>query len=75
MGANDAANCMGLSFVVYSLLLSFLRFIDLPSQLQIRLLSIMVLISAAYVSYSLGMNNVGNAIGPLLSKFPIAALI
>ncbi len=29
-----------------------------------------VLLSAAYVSYSLGANDVGNAIGPLLSKYP-----
>jgi len=35
-----------------------------------RGLGIAVVISAAYVSYSLGANDVGNAIGPLLSKFP-----
>lgn len=35
-----------------------------------RVLSIAVVVSAAYVSYSLGANDVGNAIGPLLSKFP-----
>ncbi len=29
-----------------------------------------VIASAAYVSYSLGANDVGNAIGPLLNKFP-----
>ncbi len=29
-----------------------------------------VLASAAYVSYSLGANDVGNAIGPLLNRFP-----
>lgn len=29
-----------------------------------------VLVSAAYVSFSLGANDVGNAIGPLLSKYP-----
>jgi PiT family inorganic phosphate transporter len=29
-----------------------------------------VLLSAAYVSYSLGANDVGNAIGPLINKFP-----
>ena len=29
-----------------------------------------MLISAAYVSYSLGANDVGNAIGPLLNRFP-----
>jgi len=35
-----------------------------------RVLGIAVVASAAYVSYSLGANDVGNAIGPLLSKFP-----
>ena len=33
-------------------------------------MAIGVLVSAAYVSYSLGANDVGNAIGPLLNKFP-----
>ncbi len=33
-------------------------------------LGFLVLLSAGYVSYSLGMNDVGNAIGPLLSKYP-----
>jgi PiT family inorganic phosphate transporter len=33
-------------------------------------LRIGVISSAAYVSYSLGANDVGNAIGPLLNKFP-----
>lgn len=32
--------------------------------------SILVIGSACYVSYSLGANDVGNAIGPLLVKFP-----
>jgi len=35
-----------------------------------RTLAVAVVLSAAYVSYSLGANDVGNAIGPLLSKFP-----
>lgn len=29
-----------------------------------------VILSAAYVSYSLGANDVGNAIGPLINRFP-----
>jgi PiT family inorganic phosphate transporter len=33
-------------------------------------MGIAVICSAAYVSYSLGANDVGNAIGPLLSRFP-----
>jgi PiT family inorganic phosphate transporter len=32
--------------------------------------SMLVIASACYVSYSLGANDVGNAIGPLLVKFP-----
>jgi PiT family inorganic phosphate transporter len=35
-----------------------------------RVMAVAVVLSAAYVSYSLGANDVGNAIGPLLSKFP-----
>lgn len=35
-----------------------------------NLLRIAVIASAAYVSYSLGANDVGNAIGPLLNKYP-----
>ena len=35
-----------------------------------NLLRLAVITSAAYVSYSLGANDVGNAIGPLLNKFP-----
>jgi len=35
-----------------------------------NLLRIAVIFSAAYVSYSLGANDVGNAIGPLLNKYP-----
>ncbi len=29
-----------------------------------------MIVSAAYVSYSLGANDVGNAIGPLLARYP-----
>ncbi|NIM69276.1 MAG: inorganic phosphate transporter [Xanthomonadales bacterium] len=35
-----------------------------------QLMAIAVVGSSAYVSYSLGANDVGNAIGPLLSKYP-----
>jgi len=35
-----------------------------------NVMGIAVLISAAYVSFSLGANDVGNAIGPLLNRFP-----
>ncbi|BCX46801.1 phosphate/sulfate permease [Haloferula helveola] len=35
-----------------------------------RVLSVLVIGAACYVSYSLGANDVGNAIGPLLNKYP-----
>ena len=35
-----------------------------------RLLAFLVIGTACYVSYSLGANDVGNAIGPLLNKYP-----
>jgi PiT family inorganic phosphate transporter len=35
-----------------------------------KVMAVSVVASAAYVSYSLGANDVGNAIGPLLSKYP-----
>ncbi len=35
-----------------------------------RILSVLVIGAACYVSFSLGANDVGNAIGPLLNKFP-----
>jgi len=59
---------MILAFVIYILLglaLRRARAIDWSN-----LLAVAVIASAAYVSYSLGANDVGNAIGPLLTKFP-----
>jgi PiT family inorganic phosphate transporter len=38
--------------------------------LSARVLAVLVVVAAAYVSYSLGANDVGNAIGPLLNRFP-----
>jgi PiT family inorganic phosphate transporter len=35
-----------------------------------RVMAVAVVVSAAYVSYSLGANDVGNAIGPLLGRYP-----
>ncbi len=35
-----------------------------------RVLAILVVATACYVAYSLGANDVGNAIGPLLNKYP-----
>lgn len=57
-----------MAFGFYWALGKFLR--RTTSVLWTRSMGIAVLASAAYVSYSLGANDVGNAIGPLLSKYP-----
>ena len=59
---------MLLAFLFYLLLGWILR--NRNMMVWSRGLGIAVVASAAYVSYSLGANDVGNAIGPLLSKFP-----
>jgi PiT family inorganic phosphate transporter len=59
---------MILAFTSYLLLGRALR--NTRAILWSNVLGIAVLISAAYVSYSLGANDVGNAIGPLLNRFP-----
>jgi PiT family inorganic phosphate transporter len=59
---------MILAFILYSILIRVLR--NAKSVAWSRTLGILVVASAAYVSYSLGANDVGNAIGPLLSKYP-----
>ena len=59
---------MILAFILYSLLSRLLR--NANSVAWSRTLGMLVVASAAYVSYSLGANDVGNAIGPLLSKYP-----
>jgi len=59
---------MILAFVIYSLLAHFLK--RASSIVWSRVMGIAVVCSAAYVSYSLGANDVGNAIGPILSKYP-----
>lgn len=60
-----------------SMLLAFLLYLVLgrvsrlvPPLVWSRLLSVLVIVAACYVSFSLGANDVGNAIGPLLNKFP-----
>jgi PiT family inorganic phosphate transporter len=59
---------MLLAFALYSLLGILLR--NARAVIWSNLLRVGVMISAAYVSYSLGANDVGNAIGPLINKFP-----
>jgi PiT family inorganic phosphate transporter len=59
---------MILAFVVYLLLSHALR--RARAVYWSNVLALAVLATAAYVSYSLGANDVGNAIGPLLNRFP-----
>ena len=59
---------MFLAFVIYLLLGFALR--RARAVFWSNVMAIAVLVSAAYVSYSLGANDVGNAIGPLLNRFP-----
>lgn len=63
---------MVLAFLLYSLLGILLK--RAVSIIWSQILAISVVCSAAYVSYSLGANDVGNAIGPLLSKYPDSGL-
>lgn len=59
---------MILAYVLYYLLARALRRVSAVQwSTAIRYA---VIASAAYVSYSLGANDVGNAIGPMLNKFP-----
>jgi PiT family inorganic phosphate transporter len=62
---------------VLTMILAFLLYLALGRVLKrvrsliwSQIMAIAVVASAAYVSYSLGANDVGNAIGPLLSKYP-----
>lgn len=57
-----------LSFLLYSALGSVSKHVN--PIVWSKCLGVGVLCSAAYVSFSLGANDVGNAIGPLLSRFP-----
>ena len=59
---------LGMSLVLYRILRALLR--HAHSLYWTRVLGLLALASAGYVSYSLGANDVGNAIGPLLQKFP-----
>jgi PiT family inorganic phosphate transporter len=59
---------MILAFLLYLALSRFLR--RRSSVMWSKFLAVAVVLSAAYVSFSLGANDVGNAIGPLLSKYP-----
>jgi PiT family inorganic phosphate transporter len=59
---------MILAYLMYVLLSRLLR--RARAVFWSNALGAAVLVSAAYVSYSLGANDVGNAIGPLLNRFP-----
>lgn len=57
-----------LAALLYRALIRLLR--HAHSLYWTRVLGVLALASAGYVSFSLGANDVGNAIGPLLQKFP-----
>lgn len=60
--------CLILGFLVYLLLGKLMRRMGVLQ--GSRLLKVLVIGAACYVSFSLGANDVGNAIGPLLNRFP-----
>ena len=60
---------MLLAFGVYWIIIYALKGEKLMYFLN-RVLAFMVIAAACYVAYSLGANDVGNAIGPLLNKYP-----
>jgi PiT family inorganic phosphate transporter len=59
---------MVLAFLVYLVLGKVMRRMGVFQ--GSRVLSLLVIGAACYVSFSLGANDVGNAIGPLLNRFP-----
>ncbi len=59
---------LALAFGIYSLLALLLR--RARAVLWSSVMALLVTVSACYVSFSLGANDVGNAIGPLLNKYP-----
>lgn len=63
--------CAILAFLVYKALGRLSSRVN--ALLWMRALSVLMILAACYVSYSLGANDVGNAIGPLLGKFPTHA--
>ncbi len=60
---------MMLSLLLYTGLTYFLRRVK-NVLLWNKILSMATILSACYLAYSLGANNVGNAVGPLLNMFP-----
>lgn len=60
--------CMIMAFLLYLVLGKILNRVG-PLRSS-RILSVLVILAACYVSFSLGANDVGNAIGPLLNRFP-----
>lgn len=60
---------MILAFIVYFITLKIMKRLNRFS-IASRILGALVIISACYSAYSLGANDVGNAIGPLLNKYP-----
>lgn len=63
-----------LSLVIYFTLITLLRRVKRQA-IWTRIIAILAVGSACYVSYSLGANNIGNAIGPLFNKYPDKGLL
>jgi inorganic phosphate transporter, PiT family len=57
-----------LAFPLYLILVAFLKRTK-KVYLWNKILTVLVIITTCYVSYSLGANDVGNAVGPLYNKF------
>lgn len=56
---------MALAFVLYNLLIIFLRRLRRSTLLVQNTLGWLAILSACYVAYSMGANNAGNAVGPI----------
>ncbi len=57
---------MGLTYIIYRITLLWLARMRRSAKVE-RVLNWLVVITAAYAAYSLGANNLGNAIGPIAS--------
>ncbi len=56
---------MGLAFGLYFLLTKFIRRLKIGALLLQNIFGWLAIMSACYVSYSMGANNAGNAVGPI----------
>ncbi len=61
-----------LSYTLYQLILLIIRRFKLETTGSYRVLSLLVILSACYMAYSMGANNVGNAVGPITNLGKVA---